>query len=67
MTDVDDRTEEEIQEVLKVLFQITFFKERKIKEEDLRDIINYFQIEEGVPGQEVISYGSKGQKFYLIL
>jgi len=67
LTDPEDRTDQEVADVVSVLSKINFFKERKISEEDLMDIINYFMIEEGKRGDEVITYGTKGQKFYLIL
>ena len=49
------------------LSQIKFFKDRSVTTSELKEFVGVFKIEEGRPGDEIIKYGTQGEKFYIIL
>ena len=62
-----ERTNSEIGEVKAFLKTIDFFREREIKDDELEELVGVIKIETGTPGQEIIKYGGKGDKFYIVL
>ena len=63
----EKRTLTEVGQVTEMLTKIQFFKDREIGLKGLNQLVRSFQIEVCEPKEEVIKYGSKGDKFYIIL
>lgn len=65
----NERTEEDIKLLAKLLSQISFFQTLGVQNEQniLEKCCNYFNIEFANKGSYVFLYGSQGTKFYVIL
>ena len=61
------KSEEDLQELVPIIKQIQFFKDRDIKDTDYPEIISSMNYEFCKAGSEVFEYGSYGDKFYIIL
>lgn len=58
------RTGEETQELMDIIRNVKFFKNRK---NQLKDIATAFTFQRNLPGEEIIRYGEYGDKFYIII
>ena len=61
------RSSQEVAEVVNLISELKFFKERKIQTEDLEDITKVLTFERKQAGDIIINYGEKGDKFYIIV
>ena len=61
------RSNMEIEELEEMIMKIDFFKERNIKNQDLKEIINAFQFEKYNEFENIFEYGDIGEKLYIII
>ena len=63
----EDRTYGDFKEMLQIVKKIPFFKERKMTDSNLIDIINCMNVLPVKKGDTIIEYGDIGENFYFIL
>ena len=61
------RNTEEVSHVLNLIKDLKFFKDRNIADNDLQEITKVLSIERFAPGEVIMNYGEKGDKFYVIV
>lgn len=66
-TPVGNRRKHEVDEVIKIVQQIKFFKERKIKENDYEELVNALNFESKEEFENVFLYNDPGEHFYIVL
>jgi len=64
---VHQRTTRHNEMLIKVLGRISFFKNQKIKDADIKEIADLLTIEKFKRGEVIFDYGVPGDKFYMIL
>ena len=53
--------------MLGYLKNVQFFKERKIKNRDLEELVSAFRFEKFEAGEQIMEYGEPGEKFYVMI
>jgi len=53
--------------VVNLLSKIQFFKDRQISKKDMVELVPFLKIHPGEEGQEMVTYGEKGDRFFIIL
>lgn len=61
------RKKHEVAEVIKIVQQIKFFKERKIKDNDYEELVNALNFVSKEEFENVFLYNDPGEHFYIIL
>jgi hypothetical protein len=61
------RSENEIDEVVKLIKHNKFFQGKNMKEKDMVELVSAFKFDVVGPGDDVFLYGDCGEKFYIIL
>ena len=61
------RTDRELDELQVIISRIPFFKNKKIPNADLKEIIAAFQFEHFGEYEKVFNYGEIGEKLYIII
>ena len=61
------RTSDEIDEMINMISKINFFKTKQIKDQDMKELVQAFQFEWIPEFHNVVEYGEKGEKLYIIL
>jgi hypothetical protein len=56
-----------LEEVIEIVKEIPFFKERKMTDSDLRDVFNVMTLEIVEKGKTIMEYGDVGDNFYFII
>ena len=52
---------------MNLIKDLKFFKDRNIADNDLQEITKVLSIERFAPGEVIMNYGEKGDKFYVIV
>lgn len=53
--------------VVSLIKGLKFFKERNIYDLDLQEVTNVLKFEKFSPGEIIMNFGEKGDKFYVIV
>jgi len=61
------RTPDEINEMVEMIQQIKFFKDRNIKDKDVSELCTAFKFEHFDSHSNVFKWGDQGEKFYIII
>ena len=61
------RTADEIDEMISMISKINFFKNKQIKDQDMKELVQAFQFEWIPEFHNVVEYGERGEKLYIIL
>lgn len=59
------RSISEIEKITKYLREVPFFKDRKIRDKDLDELVGAFHFESFSPGEQIMEFGEVGNKFYI--
>ena len=65
--DAPKRTDEDLDELVKLIKDVSFFKERKLSIQEIKEVASGFQFQEVEEGEDVVKYGDQGDNFYLII
>ena len=63
----EERTDKDFKEMLEIVKEIPFFKERKMADSDLIDVFNCMTVLPVEKGHTIMEYGDIGDNFYFIL
>ena len=63
----EERKSEELEEVMKYLEHVDYFKARKLRGKDLKDVCKGMDYIKKSPHSYVIKWGEEGDRFYIIL
>ena len=66
-TPASKRAQHEISHVVNLIKDLKFFKERNISDDVLHEITNVIKFEKFEPGQVIMNFGERGDKFYVIV
>ena len=61
------RSEDEIDQVVKLIKHNKFFQGKNLKEKDMIELVSAFKFEIVKENKDVFLYGDTGEKFYIIL
>jgi hypothetical protein len=68
MKDVAHRTNQELTKLTEIMLKVEYFKKKtNLKYDDLRDLIGQMKFHTCKSMRDVISYGDKGNLFYVII
>ena len=54
-------------ELVSLIKDVSFFKERKLSISDIKEVASCFQFKEVAEGEDVINFGEIGDNFYLVV
>lgn len=59
------RSWNDVEKISQYLKNVQFFKDRKIRDKDLDELVSACHFESFTPGEKIMEYGEPGSKFYI--